>query len=155
MLGLLKRKKNGFLDFSPDGEGSGGLPIASSETLGGVRVGEGLNITNEGILSVDGGGGIDIPTTGETKVAKIGNKTIYACCIVNPTNGYNNNGISGVKNIYHYFGFWTSSAVTNGRPLGKDFDITSMYFVENAGFYIVWSGSSEPHNVVIFYDKEV
>lgn len=33
------------------------LPIASAEVLGGIKIGEGLNITEEGILSANGGGG--------------------------------------------------------------------------------------------------
>ena len=33
------------------------LPIASAEVLGGIKIGEGLNITEEGILSANGGSG--------------------------------------------------------------------------------------------------
>ena len=42
------------------------LPIASSETLGGVKVGTGLSINSEtGVLSADGGGGVTpVQTTG-------------------------------------------------------------------------------------------
>lgn len=37
--------------------GGSELPIASAETLGGVKVGEGLSITEAGVLSASGGGG--------------------------------------------------------------------------------------------------
>ena len=37
--------------------GGGELPIASAETLGGVKVGDGLSITEGGVLSASGGGG--------------------------------------------------------------------------------------------------
>lgn len=33
------------------------LPVASADTLGGVKVGSGLSITEEGVLSASGGGG--------------------------------------------------------------------------------------------------
>ena len=41
------------------GSGGGGiteLPIATTDTLGGIKVGEGLNITEDGVLSAEGGG---------------------------------------------------------------------------------------------------
>lgn len=34
------------------------LPIASSDTLGGIKVGSGLSITNDGVLSASGGSGV-------------------------------------------------------------------------------------------------
>lgn len=37
--------------------GGGELPIASADTLGGVKVGDGLSITEAGVLSASGGGG--------------------------------------------------------------------------------------------------
>ena len=37
--------------------GGGELPIASADTLGGIKVGEGLSITEAGVLSASGGGG--------------------------------------------------------------------------------------------------
>lgn len=42
-----------------NGGGGGGyvLPAATAETLGGVKVGEGLSVTEDGTLSVQGGGG--------------------------------------------------------------------------------------------------
>lgn len=52
-----------------EGGGSGDIPIASQSTLGGIKVGSGLSITQDGVLSSTGGGG-DMSaywTSGETK----------------------------------------------------------------------------------------
>ena len=49
----------GKTDTAYDGEGGGGggggytLPIASADTLGGVKIGDGLEIAESGVLSVD------------------------------------------------------------------------------------------------------
>lgn len=49
-----------YVDDAISASGTGGgiaeLPIASAETLGGIRVGEGLEITDDGVLSAIGGG---------------------------------------------------------------------------------------------------
>ena len=37
--------------------GGGSIPVASADTLGGVKVGSGLSITDSGVLSASGGGG--------------------------------------------------------------------------------------------------
>lgn len=50
----------GDTDTGVKAEGTGGgiaeLPIATADTLGGIKVGEGLEITDEGVLSAIGGG---------------------------------------------------------------------------------------------------
>ena len=38
-------------------QAGGELPVATSETLGGIKVGDGLSITEGGVLSASGGGG--------------------------------------------------------------------------------------------------
>ena len=49
--------ENGVISATGTGEGGlAELPIASSDTLGGIKVGEGLEITEDGILSALGGG---------------------------------------------------------------------------------------------------
>lgn len=67
------------LGFS-DGSGGGGggsyvLPAASADTLGGVKVGEGLSINGSGVLSVSGGG-LTISTT-ETKIGTYGGSDLF------------------------------------------------------------------------------
>lgn len=37
------------------------LPTASATTLGGVKIGSGLSITDDGVLSAEGGGGAEVP----------------------------------------------------------------------------------------------
>ena len=71
--------------FDSDGGGGGGggtytLPVASANVLGGVKIGSGLNITNDGILSASGGGGgsFDYSTTEfDTGQKWIDGKKIY------------------------------------------------------------------------------
>lgn len=60
------------------GGGSYVLPVASADTLGGVKVGEGLAIDAAGVLSASGGGGggIDIETN-EHEVGVLNDATIY------------------------------------------------------------------------------
>lgn len=54
------RKKNGDVTTIGDAISSGGsshdLPIASSDTLGGVKIGDGITIDESGKISVSGGG---------------------------------------------------------------------------------------------------
>ena len=40
-----------------DQGGGGSIPVASADTLGGIKVGENLSITEGGVLSASGGGG--------------------------------------------------------------------------------------------------
>lgn len=48
---------NEWYEKTATGGGGYELPIASSTTLGGVKVGEGLEISESGVLSASGGGG--------------------------------------------------------------------------------------------------
>ena len=63
-----------IIDFSNINGGGGGgyvLPVATSEVLGGVKVGSGLTITSAGTLSADAQP-VGIATTATTGVVKIG-----------------------------------------------------------------------------------
>lgn len=63
-----------IIDFSNINGGGGGgyvLPVATSEVLGGVKVGSGLTITSAGTLSADAQP-VGIATTASTGVVKIG-----------------------------------------------------------------------------------
>lgn len=62
--------------------GGGSLPIASTDTLGGIKVGNGLSITSEGVLSSSGG---DVYTTDEvdTGAVWIDGKHIYRKVLTN------------------------------------------------------------------------
>lgn len=48
----------------------GSLPIASDSVLGGIKVGNGLSITEDGTLSAAGGADIDIATTDKAGIVK-------------------------------------------------------------------------------------
>lgn len=50
-------KDSAKLNGSSEGGGSTEIPVATSSRLGGVKVGSGLSITEEGVLSAQGGGG--------------------------------------------------------------------------------------------------
>ena len=73
-----------FAGMGSGGSSGGGsgytLPVASSSTLGGVKVGTGLSITENGVLSAtggSGGGGITISTT-ETAIGTYNGQTLYS-----------------------------------------------------------------------------
>ena len=71
----------GEVNGAGGGGGGGGytLPIASADTLGGVKVGEGLSINASGVLSASGGGGggLVIADT-EQEIGTYGNDTLYS-----------------------------------------------------------------------------
>lgn len=63
-LPFLKSKKGWQVaggGFPSDGGGGGGgsytLPTATADRLGGVKIGNGINVDSDGTISVDGGGG--------------------------------------------------------------------------------------------------
>ena len=106
-MGLIM--KNGIQypgNASSGGEGSYTLPIASAETLGGIKVGENLSITEDGTLNVTGGGDgssvswNQIQTSGN-KIAEVtidGTKTdVYT-----PTGGSSGGGSYTETVLYDY-----------------------------------------------------
>ena len=87
IMPFMKRKKGvQFAGIGLDTGGGGGglyvLPPATANTLGGVKVGQGLSITSDGTLSIDGGcGSFDFSTTEVNTGQKwVDGKSIY--CIV-------------------------------------------------------------------------
>lgn len=54
-----EQKMDGTIYFITDGEGGGSyvLPVASATKLGGIKIGNGLTIDENGVVSVNGGGG--------------------------------------------------------------------------------------------------
>lgn len=77
---FMKRKKGvQFAGVGIDAGGGGGgspLPIASADMLGGVKIGDNLSITAEGVLSASGGE-ITI-STNETKIGTLFGSDLYA-----------------------------------------------------------------------------
>lgn len=88
MDGTILNKKYDIVDrieALEEGGGGGGyvLPVATDETLGGVKIGEGLSITEGGVLSADSGV-VDYSTTEQATGQKwIDGKAIYRKVIAN------------------------------------------------------------------------
>lgn len=79
-----------FAGMGSGGSSGGGsgytLPVASASTLGGVKIGDGVNVSSDGTISVEGGGGgINISTT-DSKIGTVGGNDLM-CIMGNfPTN---------------------------------------------------------------------
>ena len=93
IMPFMKRKKGlQFAGIGLDtGGGGGSLPIASAETLGGVKVGEGLSIDDEGTLSTSGNSDYNMFASGVQETHYMyGNKKVYSYFAdVNRDQGYN------------------------------------------------------------------
>ena len=84
VLPFFKPKKGWHVagtNLEPDSGGGGSyvLPVASADTLGGVKVGDGLAINAAGVLSTSGGGGgggLDFSDT-ENEVGMYGNRKLF------------------------------------------------------------------------------
>ena len=80
---IVQNAENSLTELTAKGGSSGNLPIASANTLGGVKIGKNLSITEDGTLSANGGsGGTTDYTQLENKpqinsVELTGNKTLH------------------------------------------------------------------------------
>ena len=133
IMPFMKRKKGiQFAGVGLDTGGGGSLPIASDTTLGGVKIGDGLSITPQGVLSALSGGihlstqehvigDLDgIPLYSITAVGQIGyfgdasqvDKIIFACAFTvdtsNNKRGVNPNDLYISNNKFY-------SGVTSGQ----------------------------------------
>ena len=95
------------------------LPISTATVLGGVKVGAGLAVTADGVLSASGGGGAFLPLAGGTMTGTITVPSGSVALAVNGTN-YNmlggSGGVafrSGTTNISNH----TATEVVNYVPL--------------------------------------
>lgn len=82
IMPFMKRKKGiQFAGVGLDTGGGGGgsyvLPPATSETLGGVKVGSGLSVTSDGTLSASGGSVNYSTSRQDTGLKDIDGKTVY------------------------------------------------------------------------------
>ena len=77
--GSLIIEEGAIVEGLPD---SGGyeLPIASDSVLGGVKVGEGLSVTEEGVLSADGGEEYVLPVAGSDTLGGVKPDSYYFIC---------------------------------------------------------------------------
>lgn len=66
-------------ELNAGGGGSYTLPTASADTLGGVKVGSGLAIDSDGVLSASGGSGSSEPNTNLVYDESIPGKAFWRC----------------------------------------------------------------------------
>lgn len=96
-----------YLNAIAEGGGGGGgyeLPIASADTLGGVKVGSNLSINESGVLSAEGGGPTVVQTTGtsttnvmsQNAVTSMVYKDPGTCSQIHLSNTTANMGDSGI-----------------------------------------------------------
>lgn len=114
------------------GEG-GGLQPATSNTLGGVKIGSGVNVTSDGTISVSGGGGgLNISTT-EAKVGTYNGSDMYARLFTGSCESGNNYvTLSGVGSIVMML---SAQIVTNTGTMYNFGDTTFNYmYVERTGY---------------------
>ena len=84
---IVQNAENSLTELTAKGGSSGNLPIASADTLGGVKIGENLSITEDGVLS----------STASGDVSASGNNTFTG---TNDFNGaVNLNGITIAENL--------------------------------------------------------
>lgn len=134
-----------IINFSNIGSGSGGggsytLPVASQNTLGGVKIGSGLTIDSGGTLSVSGGTG--------------GNENYVIVdalsAITNPTEGmiaYVRSSSAGTEVQYFYFpdpnDYPTEGYV--GSIKMPEYENTKPVYVSSNQFYWDWSNDGNWH----------
>lgn len=98
--------------------GSSDLPIASKTTLGGVKVGNGIEVTSDGTISAD----TNIPVN--SLITKTDLKKIYDAY----TSGKNYN----IYNTYKEFSMDAGFSITSIRAMNNVLDVT---FMNNSGKY--------------------
>lgn len=71
-----------FAGMNEGSSGGGGssytLPPATASTLGGVKIGSGIEVTNDGTISANGGCGVPKYFPEETVIGTFNNKPVYA-----------------------------------------------------------------------------
>lgn len=141
--------------------GGGSLPIASANVLGGVKVGNGLSISNSGVLSVDGGGGgggsdSDYTTTEQEICKWIDGKALYKRSFVLKENGtdkytYSNGeyqiGLTGtdICFIESFISDRNSYSYIDSLPLSSNILIT---FNKTAGS-VYFANNYAPSNIIV------
>lgn len=124
------------------------LPTASASTLGGVKVGAGLEI-NEGVLSATGGGTADAVDWANvqnkpTKVSQFTNDSGFQTAsdvqgaISTATEGLATESYvnSKVSSVYKYKG-----SVANQAALPQSPEIGDVYNLEDTGMNVAWDGT--------------
>ena len=150
-----------IINFDNLGGGGGGgyvLPVATDSRLGGVKVGSGLTITNEGVLSSNGGGtdpNAQHWFTAETKsAAESLTGLTEGDVVVIPAHNENVPAPDDFYNAISYWG-WSFIEALNNTSVGFGFNINnggnaSIVFTKADNPY--YDGESNPYEcMVIFY----
>lgn len=126
------------------------LPTASTETLGGVKVGAGLAI-NQGVLSATGGGTADSVDwsnvqNAPTKVSQFTNDAGYLTTVPSEyiTEDELNSAINTkISSVMSYKGTVTNySSLPSDAKVGDTYNITNSSSNNKAGDNAVWNGTS-------------
>ena len=136
-MGLIM--KNGIQypgNVSSGGEGSYTLPIASTETLGGIKVGENLSITEDGTLNATGGSGgaFIVSDLQDVKLNELSNNQIlvYDAEIdtwVNKDNVSNSNSVIMSKNEYN-----NQASISKNMVYFLTDNVEKLYCIKNGVF---------------------
>ena len=134
------------------GGGSYVLPIASADTLGGMKVGDGLSINESGVLSTSGGGGGSLDyTTEEQDTGRkwIDGKEIYVISARwSSGEGYNSYNLGTGKNVLPITSVSEENASDEISKAG------TWSYNSNGNFYVSVTGSGGTHKVAtIYYTK--
>lgn len=159
---------------SASGGGGGGsyvLPIASADTLGGVKVGDNLSIDANGVLSARAGGGSDDYTNTEQKVgtwfgANLYRKSYYFDNVVKGTHSLEITNLDKIIKIeggyierfvspsvsYGFVPFpYSNGAFTPDNAVRVEFSIT------NGTITFDWGGNHDPLEkdalLTVYYTK--
>ena len=157
-LPFFKSKKGWqFAGGGLESEGGGSLPIASADVLGGVKIGFGLTITAEGVLS---SGATFSTTEFDTGLKTHDNKTIYGRQISKNSQIYSgqiNNVVRGL-NVINVFGYYEVEGSYTNTYYRKQIAGFSYYHDEDLEETVVYVRSEDDGklatlNVIIFYTK--
>lgn len=157
------KAKNG-VQFAGEGFQSGGggggytLPVASANTLGGIKVGAGLSINGSGVLSASGGGGGGLPdlstTEVNTGVKNYDGKDIYMIVITSMTKDNNYDRVISLPGaVYSIINISGHIDKNNGTQCGLNYWTAYDYNDIRLNFYSQLSDNELTGEIVVFYTK--
>ena len=148
--------------------GGGGIteiPVATADTLGGIKVGEGLEITEDGVLSaVDGMVDIDdTPTEGSENVVTSGGVKAYvdervkileaSADNVIDFNTLTDAGNYIIKNVNDGKGLTVNSGFVTAESANHDVSLEVLWSHNNDGSYTIFQNRRIRDNVIVYYSR--
>ena len=153
IMPFMKRKKGiQFAGVGIDSGGGGGLslPIASSTSLGGVKVGAGLDVQSDGLLSANG---LSFQLDTDIPIGKFGDDILYARMMLfnSGSSATYNYPYAGVKRVVFAF---ASFRKDSGSAVG-----TVSQAIQNARYYsdafhFEISSVAHPLYIIAIFTKE-